>query len=149
MRRSILIKRDDIPAPRQGIVLTHFLTVKDQERSRAFYADLPGGQVVLERDPCIIKLVNSWIILNVGGGPTDDKPDVTLAAPTDLKTVSSFLNIRVADIRPKYEEWRSKGAHFLTPPIDRGPEIRCYMRDPDGYLIEVGEATGILKMFNK
>ena len=149
MRRSILIKRDDIPAPRQGIVLTHFLTVKDQERSRAFYADLPGGQVVLESDPCIIKLVNSWIILNVGGGPTDDKPDVTLAAPTDLKTVSSFLNIRVADIRPKYEEWRSKGAHFLTPPIDRGPEIRCYMRDPDGYLIEVGEATGILKMFNK
>ena len=143
------MKRDDIPAPRQGIVLTHFLTVKDQERSRAFYADLLGGQVVLERDPCIIKLVNSWIILNVGGGPTDDKPDVTLAAPTDLKTVSSFLNIRVADIRPKYEEWRSKGAHFLTPPIDRGPEIRCYMRDPDGYLIEVGEATGILKMFNK
>ncbi len=143
------MKRDDFPAPRQGIVLTHFLTVKDQERSRAFYADLLGGQVVLERDPCIIKLVNSWIILNVGGGPTDDKPDVTLAAPTDLKTVSSFLNIRVADIRPKYEEWRSKGAHFLTPPIDRGPEIRCYMRDPDGDLIEVGEATGMLKMFNK
>ena len=143
------MKRDDFPAPRQGIVLTHFLTVKDQDRSRAFYADLLGGQVVLERDPCIIKLANSWIILNVGGGPTDDKPDVTLAAPTDLKTVSSFLNIRVADIRPKYEEWRSKGAHFLTPPIDRGPEIRCYMRDPDGYLIEVGEATGILKMFNK
>ncbi len=143
------MKRDDIPAPRQGIVLTHFITVKDQDRSRAFYADLLGGQVVLERDPCIIKLANSWIILNVGGGPTDDKSDVTLAAPTDLKTVSSFLNIRVADIRAKYEEWRSKGAEFLTPPIDRGPEIRCYMRDPDGYLIEVGEATGMLKMFNK
>ena len=143
------MKRDDFPAPREGIALTHFLTVKDQDHSRAFYADVLGGQVVLERDPCIIKLANSWIILNVGGGPTDDKPDVTLAAPTDLKTVSSFLNIRVANIRAKYEEWRSKGAQFLTPPIDRGAEIRCYMRDPDGYLIEVGEATGILKLFDK
>ncbi len=143
------MKRDDFPAPREGIVLTHFLTVKDQDHSRAFYADVLGGQVVLERDPCIIKLANSWIILNVGGGPTDDKPDVTLAAPTDLKTVSSFLNIRVANIRAKYEEWCSKGAQFLTPPIDRGAEIRCYMRDPDGYLIEVGEATGILKMFDE
>ncbi len=143
------MKRDDFPAPREGIVLTHFLTVKDQDHSRAFYADVLGGQVVLERDPCIIKLANSWIILNVGGGPTGDKPDVTLAAPTDLKTVSSFLNIRVANIRAKYEEWRSKGAQFLTPPIDRGAEIRCYMQDPDGYLIEVGEATGILKMLDE
>ena len=143
------MRRDDFPAPRQGIVLTHFLTVKDQDRSRAFYADVLGGQIVLERDPCIIKLADSWIILNVGGGPTDDKPDVILTPPTDLNTVSSFLNIRVADIRAKYEEWRSKGAQFLTQPIDRGPEIRCYMRDPDGYLIEVGEATGILKMFDE
>jgi len=143
------MKRDNFPAPREGIVLTHFLTVKDQDHSRAFYTDVLGGQVVHERDPCIIKLANSWIILNVGGGPTDDKPDVTLAAPTDLKTASSFLNIRVANIRAKYEEWRSKGAQFLTPPIDRGAEIRCYMRDPDGYLIEVGEATGILKMFDE
>jgi hypothetical protein len=44
----------------------------------------------------------------------------------------------------RYEEWKSKGAEFLTPPIDREAEIRCYMRDPDGYLIEVGQATGIL-----
>ena len=140
------MRRDDFPAPREEMVLTHFLTVEDLDRSRAFYADVLGGQVVLERDPCVIKLANTWVILNVGGGPTDDKPDVTLAPPTDLKKVSSFMNIRVADIKAKYEEWRSKGAEFLTPPIDRGPEIRCYMRDPDRYLIEVGEATGILKM---
>ena len=143
------MRRDDFPAPREGMVLTHFLTVEDVERSRAFYADVLGGQVVLEGEPCIIKLANAWVILNVGGGPTDDKPDVTLAPPTDLKNVSSFMNIRVADIRTKYDEWRSKGAEFLTPPIDRGPEIRCYMRDPDGYIIEVGEATGILEMFEQ
>jgi len=141
------MRREDFPAPTVGMVLTHFMTVKDFDRSRAFYADILGGQVVLERDPCIIKLANSWVILNVGGGPTEDKPEVTLSPPTDLDNVSSFMNIRVADIKAKYEEWRSKGAEFLTPPIDRGGEIRCYMRDPDGYLIEVGEATGILEMF--
>lgn len=143
------MRRDDFPAPREGIVLTHFMTVEDVDRSRAFYADVLGGQVVLEREPCIIKLANAWVILNVGGGPTEDKPDVTLAPPTDLKRVSSFMNIRVADIRAKYEEWRSKGAEFLTPPIDRGGEIRCYIRDPEGYLIEVGEATGILQMLEQ
>ncbi len=143
------MKRDDFPAPREGIVLTHFMTVEDVYRSRAFYAEVLGGQVVHEREPCIIKLANAWVILNVGGGPTEDKPDVTLAPPTDLKRVGNFMNIRVADIRAKYEEWRSKGAEFLTPPIDRGGEIRCYIRDPEGYLIEVGEATGILQMLEQ
>ncbi len=139
------MRRDDFPAPREGMVLTHFLTVEDVDRSRAFYADVLGGQVLIDRSPCIIKLANAWVILNVGGGPTEDKPDVTLLPPTDLKKASCVMNIRVADIKAKYDEWRSKGAIFLTPPIDRGAEIRCYMRDPDGYLIEVGEATGILK----
>ena len=143
------MKKDDFPAPLEGMVLTHFLTVEDQDRSRGFYADVLGGEVVLERDPCIIKLANTWVIINAGGGPTEDKPDVTLAPPIDLKNVSSFMNIRVADIQAKYDEWRSKGVEFLTPPIDRGAEIRCYMRDPDGYIIEVGEATGILKMFDE
>lgn len=59
--------------------------------------------------------------------------------------VSSFLNLRVADIAACHREWSAKGAEFLTEPIDRGAEVRCYMRDPDGYLIEVGQATGLLK----
>ena len=142
------MNRDDFPAPRDGFVLTHFLTVSDVDRSRAFYADVLGGKVVLERSPCMVKLANAWVILNEGGGPTDDKPEVTLAPPEDLNRVSSFMNIRVADIAASYEEWRSKGAEFLTPPMDRGAEIRCYMRDPDGFLIEVGEATGMLNMLN-
>ncbi len=143
------MKREDFPAPRDGFVVTHFLTVADQARSSAFYVGILGGQPVLEGEPTIIKLANSWIIVNVGGGPTDDKPQVTLAPPSDLNNVSSFLNIRVADIAAKYEEWRSKGAEFVTPPMDRGGEIRCYMRDPDGYLIEVGQATGILDLIGE
>ncbi len=141
------MNRDDFPAPREGIVLTHFMTVEDVARSRAFYADVLGGEVVLAEGPCITKLANMWVILNEGGGPTEDKPDVILAPPSDPKKASSFMNIRVANINAKYEEWRAKGAEFVTPPMDRGAETRCYMRDPDGYLIEVGEATGMLRMF--
>jgi catechol 2,3-dioxygenase-like lactoylglutathione lyase family enzyme len=81
------------------------------------------------------------VIINVGGGPTEDKPEVVLEPPSDPNLVSAFLNIRVADIQQCYEEWSSKGAEFITPPQDRGAEIRCYMRDPDGHLIEVGQST--------
>ena len=59
------------------------------------------------------------------------------------------MNIRVADINATYEEWRAKGATFLTPPMDRGAEIRCYLRDPDGHLIELGQATGMLERMRR
>lgn len=135
---------EGFPAPDSGLLLTHFLTVADVARSRAFYTDVLGGEVVLEENPCTVRLANGWIIMNPGGGPTPDKPDVTLRPPTDPGTVSSFLNLRVADIEATHREWSAKGAEFLTPPIDRGAELRCYLRDPDGYLIEVGQATGML-----
>jgi lactoylglutathione lyase len=135
---------EDFPAPRDGIVVTHFLVVADQDRSREFYRSLLDGQVVRERDPVVMKVANSWLILNVGGGPTDDKPDVTLTTPTDLDRTSAFLNVRVADIGRIYQDWSAKGATFLTEPKDHGREIRAYVRDPDGHLIEVGQTTGLL-----
>ena len=135
-----------VAAPAEGFLLTHQLTVRDYERARAFYRDVLGGQVVMESPPFgLVRLANGWVALSEAGGPTDDLPDVVLAAPAGPSAVSSFMNLRVADIAACYEEWRSKGAQFLTPPIDRGGEIRCYMRDPDGYLIEVGQSTGLLE----
>lgn len=134
----------EFPAPVEGIVLTHFIVSTDVASSRDFYVGVLGGTPVMEGEPTIVKLANSWIIINVGGGPTEDKPEVVLDVPDDPNRVSAFLNIRVADIHLSYEEWSSKGATFLTPPMDRGAEIRCYMRDPDGHLIEVGQATGVL-----
>jgi lactoylglutathione lyase len=132
---------DDFPAPTEGFVLTHFLVVADQDRSREFYRSIFDGQVVLERDPVIMKVANSWLILNVGGGPTDDKPDVTLDTPRDPGVTSAFLNVRVADIASIYRDWSAKGAEFLTEPKDHGREIRAYVRDPDGHLIEVGQSV--------
>ena len=130
----------EFPAPRSGFVVTHFLVVSDQDRSREFYRSVFGATVVLERDPVILQLANSWLILNVGGGPTDDKPAVTLAPPANPDQTSAFLNLRVADIAAVYAEWSAKGAEFLTEPKDHTREIRAYIRDPDGHLIEVGQS---------
>lgn len=129
----------DMPVPAEGFILTHFIASADVARSTAFYRDVLGGRVAMEGEPSIVKLANSWVIINVGGGPTDDKPTVVVETPEDPDRVSAFLNIRVADIAAVYEEWKRKGAEFLTPPIERDMETRCYMRDPDGHLIEVGQ----------
>ena len=130
----------EFPAPAEGILLTHFIVSRDVERSRRFYTEVLGGEALLAgRDFSIVALANGWVTIGLGGGPTADKPNVTLEPPSDPGRASSFLNLRVADIAARYEEWSARGAEFLTPPIDRGQEIRCYMRDPDGYLIEVGQ----------
>lgn len=134
----------DFPAPAEGFVLTHFIVAADVARSRDFYSGVLGGEVVMHGEPTIVKLANGWVIINVGGGPTEDKPDVVLEPPPDPHRTSAFLNLRVADIQAAYREWSSRGAEFLTPPMDRGAEVRCYMRDPDGHLIEVGQSTGAL-----
>ena len=135
---------DDFPAPKEGFVITHVLVVADQNRSREFYQSLLGGQVVLAGDPVIIKVANTWLTLVTGGGPTDDKPGVSLSTPADPSRSSGFLNVRVADIVRLYQEWSAQGAEFLTEPKDHGQEIRAYRRDPDGHLIEVGQVTGLL-----
>jgi len=132
----------DLPNPMDGFVLTHFLVVADQDRSRDYYQSVFDGTVVRERDPVILRVSNSWIILNVGGGPTNDKPTVTLTTPIDPDRASAFMNVRVADIHKAYAEWSARGATFLTEPKDHGAEVRAYIRDPDGHLIEVGQLTG-------
>ena len=138
------IDYDNLPDPTEGFIMTMFITVRHVATSRDFYSRVLGGKVVLEENPCIVQLNNSWLLMNPGGPPTPDKPGITVADYQPGDTPSIFMNLRVADIQACYEEWKGKGAEFVTPPIDRGAEIRCYMRDPDGYLIEVGQSTGLL-----
>jgi catechol 2,3-dioxygenase-like lactoylglutathione lyase family enzyme len=123
------------------IAAAHFIVVGDVERSRRFYTEVLGGTTLLAGEPSYVRLANTWIIINVGGGPTDDKPAVTLETPRDPDRTSSFMNLRVSDVEAAYAEWSARGAEFLTPPKQHKTEKRCYIRDPDGHLIEVGETT--------
>ena len=120
--------------PREGISIAHFLTVADVERSARYYEKVFGARILSLGDSKgasgHIQIANTWLIVNVGGGATPDKPTVTLSVPADPDKISSFLNIRVADIQACYELWKNG-------------EIRCYIRDPDGYIIEVGQSTDL------
>ena len=131
------------PAPTEGFVVTLFIVVDNVARSRSFYVDVLGGEAIWEGNeegwPACVKLANTWIVIDTGGGPTEDKPGVYLDTPDDPDRVSAFMSLRVADIDAAYRDWSNKGAEFLTPPQDRTHAIRCYMRDPDGHLIEIGQ----------
>jgi predicted enzyme related to lactoylglutathione lyase len=133
--------------PPEGFTVTHFLTVADIERSARYYEKVFGGRILSLGDSKgasgHIQIANTWLIVNVGGGPTPDKPSVTLSVLANPDTISSFMNIRVADIRACYDLWKSRGAEFITEPIPKYGEIRCYIRDPDGYIIEVGQSTDV------
>jgi catechol 2,3-dioxygenase-like lactoylglutathione lyase family enzyme len=133
----------ELPPPPEGIVLADFIVSDDIERSRRFYTEVLGGRVAYSGPGGLtyVALSNSWIIINVGGGPTDDKPTVTLETPPDRDRVSSFLNIRVKEITAVYPEWSARRANFLTEPKRHPFETRCYIRDPDGHIIEVGQTT--------
>ena len=126
----------------RDFIVTVTLIVADIARSVAFYRDVLGATVLFEGGPTILRLQNTWIIINVGvGPPTDDKPQVQVTPPQDPNVLSIFMNLRVNDIKRCYDLWRSRGDKFITEPKQHASEIRCYMHDPDGYLIEVGQTT--------
>src|SRR5271169_6176518 len=129
--------------PREGFSVAYFLTVSVIDRSVHFYETVFGGRILSRGDskgaPGYLQIANTWLIVNVGGGPTPDKPSVTLSVP-DPDKMSGFMIIRVADIQACYELWRSRGAQFITEPMDKRGETCCYIRDPDGYIIEVEQS---------
>jgi lactoylglutathione lyase len=131
--------------PDQGaelkFVVTNTIIVANIRRSVAFYRDVLGATVLRKGEPTFLRLGNIWLTINGGGGPTDDKPEVVASPPRDQDVLSTFLNLRVTDIRRFYDLWSSRGAKFITEPKVHATELRCYMRDPDGYLIEVGQTT--------
>jgi lactoylglutathione lyase len=123
---------EDFPAPSEGFVVTHFIVAADVIRSRDFYTGVLGGKVVLDGEPTIVKLANSWVIINVGGGPTDDKPEVVLEPPADPTRTSAFLNLRVADIQAVYQEWRSRGPSSSPHPRSTAERSAATCATPTG-----------------
>jgi catechol 2,3-dioxygenase-like lactoylglutathione lyase family enzyme len=128
--------------PIEGVELTHILVMDDLERARSFYRDVLGATVYREYDgtSSVLQFQGNWLLLVTGGEPTGDKPDVTFEPPKDPQSVSHSMTIRVPDCQEAYQILGSRGAEFLTPPYDRGGEIRCFFRDPDGHLLEISQA---------
>src|SRR2546421_9876806 len=128
--------------PTEGMELRPLLVVSDYARSLAFYRDVLGAKVVREFPGtlCFLSFGGSQILLTVPGGPTQDKPTVTFASPEDADRVTSELAIRVPDCLAAYEVLRSRGAEFLTAPVDWGYEVRAFFRDPDGHLLEISQS---------
>jgi len=126
------------PAP--DTALTHILVVSDPGRSRAWYTDVLGATIYREYGSSIVlSFGGAWLLLVEAGGPTDDKPTVTLAPPPDPNVRDNLFTIRVDDCRATYELVHARGGTFLTPPVDHGSETRCFLRDPDGHLFELSE----------
>jgi len=127
--------------PSASVELTVLLVVSDIEQSRSFYRDVLGAEVYREYGgtSCVLNFQGSWILLVTGGGPTKDKPGVTFAPPPDPNIVSHELTMRVPDCQTAYEILKSRGAEFLTPPVNSGWDIRCFFRDPDGHLLEISQ----------
>ncbi len=129
--------------PTSDMELTHILVVSNMEQSRHFYSDVLGATVVREYGgtSCVLKFQGSWLLLVTGGEPTRDKPTITFAPPQVPDSVSHAMTIRVPDCQSAYEILKSRGAEFLTPPVNWGAEIRCFFRDPDGHLLEISQAS--------
>jgi catechol 2,3-dioxygenase-like lactoylglutathione lyase family enzyme len=127
--------------PAEGMELTHLLVVSDAERSRDWYRDVLGAEVYREYGgtSVVLKFLGTWLLLVTGGEPTPDKPTVTFSLPADPDTVSHEMTIRVPDCRAAYETLRSRGAEFLTPPVESDWEVRAFFQDPDGHLLEISE----------
>lgn len=133
-----------MPFPSDDLAVTHILVVSDLARSRAWYLDALGASLYREYggSSVVLQLGGAWLLLVTAGGPTPDKPGVSLAPPADPDVRDHLFTMRVDDCVATYEELRGRGATFLTPPMVNGAETRCFFRDPDGHLFEISEYRG-------
>jgi catechol 2,3-dioxygenase-like lactoylglutathione lyase family enzyme len=121
--------------------LTRLLVVSDIARSVAWYRDVLGAEIVGEYGgtSAVLRFVGSWLLLVTGGGPTADKPVVTMAPPADPDVASAELIVAVPDCRAAHAELVARGAVFLAEPVEYPWEIRAFFRDPDGHLFEISQ----------
>ncbi|MGB7785326.1 MAG: VOC family protein [Salinimicrobium sp.] len=127
--------------PFEDSALTNILVVSDMSKSKKYYVDVLGANLFREYggDSMVLEFLDNWILLVTPGGPTEDKPETNFVVPSNRNNVSHSFTIRVKDCSRSYELLKQKGVEFLTPPVERGAETRCFFRDPDGHLFEISE----------
>ena len=127
--------------PSDATDLTRLLVVADIAPSVAWYRDVLGAEIVGEYGgtSAVLRFVGCWLLLVTGGGPTADKPTVTMAPPIDPDFAGAELIVAVPDCRTAHAELVARGAVFLAEPVEYPWEIRAFFRDPDGHLFEISE----------
>ncbi len=127
--------------PTEDMELTHILVINNLEKSKEFYVDILGAKIHSEYGgtSCVLNFQGTWLLLVTGSGPTKDKPEISFVPPDNSNRVNHSFTIRVKDCNESYEILKSRGAKFLTPPVDWGQEIRCFFTDPDGHLFEISQ----------
>lgn len=122
---------------RGGVILA----VADVDRSVAFYRDLMGFTVdALYDDPPYASLGRAGMRLSLAeqGHPADDRPGVAMTAPPDPSRAAAVLVLEVADCLAVHAGLTARGADMLAPPYSPPwGGHRFFVRDPDGYLVEV------------
>lgn len=128
--------------PGSDVILSHILVVQDIERSVAWYRDVLGAPLFREYGgtTAVFEVNGAWLVLVTGGGPTQDKPTVSMEAPAHPDLVSHSMTFRVQDCQAAYRELKGRGMTFLTEPVASEWEVRVFFRDPDGHLFELSEA---------
>ena len=131
--------------PSESMELTQLLVVSDLDRARSFYRDVLGASLTREYggSSIVFNFNGAWLLVVTGGEPTEDKPEVTFAAPDNPNRVSHAFTIRVPDCQEAYKILKDRGAEFLTPPVNWGYEVRAFFRDPDGHLFEISQVENI------
>ena len=123
------------------MAITQILVVSDIEASQDWYVNVLGAELFRAYGTSVVlSFLGTWLLLVTEGGPTDDKPGVSMVPPSDPSRVTSSFTIRVPNCAAAYATLIDRGAEFLTPPYDWGAEIRCFFRDPDGNLFEISQA---------
>lgn len=126
-----------IDIDRAGVILA----VADFSRSVAFYRDRLGFEVqATYDDPPYATLVGAGTRLSLAeqGHPADDRPGVTMVAPSDPSRLPAILVLEVSDCLGTYRELSAAGVPFLAEPYSPPwGGHRCFAIDPDHNLIEL------------
>lgn len=107
--------------------LITFCRVSDLERTTRFYEGLLGAEMVLDQGPCRIFRVREGAYLGFCEG---------VDAPSPEGVIITFV---ADDVDAWYERLSAEGVAFEKTP-SANPRFRiyhCFLRDPDGYLIEI------------
>ena len=117
------------------------LAVADVDRAVAFYRDRLGFELeAVYDDPpyATLSLAGTRLSLAEQGHPADDRPGVTMTAPTDPSRANVVLVVEVDDARGEYARLAAAGMRFLAEPYEPPwGGCRFFCVDPDGYLVEI------------